>query len=395
MRLAIVYDCLYPNTVGGAERWLRVLAEELGREHEVTYVTRRQWAVGEEPEIPGVECVSVSPPGPLYTEQGRRRLRPPVEFAVGVFWHFLRHRGHYDVVHCVSYPYLPLIALRLALAGSTGTRVFCEWLECLTPQYWHAYAGRFGGLLGRVVQATALRLSPSAFCFSDLVESRLRESSFRGELHRLTGLYLDNGMNGASPIPPPEEPLVLFAGRHVPDKRVAVLPEAIAEARRSDPRLRGVIVGDGPERGRVLERIDRLGLQGVVEAPGFIERDELVRLLGRATCLVSPSIRDGHGMMAVEAAAAGLPVVVCRNPENAATEHIAEGVNGVVASSSSPRDIADGLLRVVADAEALRMSTREWYAENADRLSMSDSIERVRQVYGAEARRIAALAAAA
>ena len=46
MKIAIVYDCLFPNTVGGAERWYRNLAERLGASHSVTYLTRRQW--GEE-----------------------------------------------------------------------------------------------------------------------------------------------------------------------------------------------------------------------------------------------------------------------------------------------------------------------------------------------------------
>ena len=44
LRICLVYDCLYPHTVGGAERWYRNLAERLAAEgHEVTYLTLRQW----------------------------------------------------------------------------------------------------------------------------------------------------------------------------------------------------------------------------------------------------------------------------------------------------------------------------------------------------------------
>ena len=47
MRICLIYDCLYPHTVGGAERWYRGLAERLvGEGHEVTYVTLRQWPRG-------------------------------------------------------------------------------------------------------------------------------------------------------------------------------------------------------------------------------------------------------------------------------------------------------------------------------------------------------------
>ena len=50
MRICVIYDCLFPFTVGGAERWYRNLAERLAAAgHEVTYLTLRQWDRGEPP----------------------------------------------------------------------------------------------------------------------------------------------------------------------------------------------------------------------------------------------------------------------------------------------------------------------------------------------------------
>ncbi len=44
MRICILYDCLFPHTVGGAERWYRSLAGRLAADgHDVTYLTLRQW----------------------------------------------------------------------------------------------------------------------------------------------------------------------------------------------------------------------------------------------------------------------------------------------------------------------------------------------------------------
>ena len=60
MRICLVYDLLYPHTVGGAERWYRNLAVRLAEEgHEVTYLTMRVWDVAEEPDVPGVRVVAV------------------------------------------------------------------------------------------------------------------------------------------------------------------------------------------------------------------------------------------------------------------------------------------------------------------------------------------------
>ena len=52
MRVCVVYDCLFPYTVGGAERWYRNLAERLSADgHEVTYLTLRQWDRGEQIDL--------------------------------------------------------------------------------------------------------------------------------------------------------------------------------------------------------------------------------------------------------------------------------------------------------------------------------------------------------
>src|ERR1700760_1575262 len=100
MRICIVYDCLYPYTIGGGERWYRNLAERLAAEgHEVSYLTLRQWRRGSDPGVVGVDVRVVGPRMKLYTRSGRRRILPPVGFGAGVLWHLFRHGSDYDVVH--------------------------------------------------------------------------------------------------------------------------------------------------------------------------------------------------------------------------------------------------------------------------------------------------------
>ena len=144
MRICLIYDCLFPYTVGGAERWYRNLAERLaGAGHEVTYLTLRQWERGEEPAIPGVRVIEVGPRMALYVH-GRRRIAPPLRFGAGVLAHLLRHGRDYDVVHTASFPYFSLLA-------AAGVRrlgryeLVCDWHEV-----WSA------GVLARVPRARRL-----------------------------------------------------------------------------------------------------------------------------------------------------------------------------------------------------------------------------------------------
>src|SRR4051812_50179984 len=84
MRICVAYDCLYPYTVGGAERWYRAVAERLAAAgHDVTFITLRQWPRDHQPELPGVRVVAVAPRLSLYTQSGRRRLLPPPLFGPG------------------------------------------------------------------------------------------------------------------------------------------------------------------------------------------------------------------------------------------------------------------------------------------------------------------------
>src|SRR5204862_6933309 len=132
------------------------------------------------------------------------------------------------------------------------------------------------------------------------------------------------------------EPLRVFGGRHIPEKRAPAVVAAVAAAHATLPELRARILGDGPERPAVLAAIAERTLDGVVAAPGFVATDEVERDLSRALCLLLPSRREGYGLVVVEASARGTPSIVVRDPDNAATELVDEGVNGVIAASARP-----------------------------------------------------------
>jgi glycosyltransferase involved in cell wall biosynthesis len=93
--------------------------------------------------------------------------------------------------------------------------------------------------------------------------------------------------------PLPAKPVVVFAGRHIPEKNPVAVVHAIARARETIPALRGAIYGDGPERPKVLAAIAEHGLEGVIEAPGFVDEEIVGNALARALCLLLPSRREG------------------------------------------------------------------------------------------------------
>jgi len=383
MRICLVYDCLFPHTVGGAERWLRGLSERLAADgHDVSYVTLRQWPRGTDPGVPGVKVIAVGPRMSLYTDDGRRRILPPLVFGVGVFAHLLRHGRRYDVVHTGAFPYFSLLAIA-ALRPLFRYRVVVDWYEIWTRSYWNEYLGRVRGYIGWAIQRFCVRIPQRAFCLSNLHARRLREEGFRGDVEVVGGIY-------AGPVEPAAVhdavPTVVFAGRHIPEKRVPALVPAVELARERVPELQLQVFGDGPERGRLLRAVAESGLNGAVEAPGFVESDRVDDALASALCLVLPSRREGYGLVVVEAAAKGTPSVVVAGPDNAATELVEDGVNGFVAASASAEDLADAIVRVHEAGRGLRESTTQWFGRNAERLSLSHTVDAVAAAYAASAR---------
>jgi glycosyltransferase involved in cell wall biosynthesis len=383
MRICLVYDCLFPHTVGGAERWYRGLAERLADAgHEVTYLTLRQWERGEDPGVAGVNVVVAGPRMALYDARGHRRILPPLVFGAGVLWHLLRHGRRYDVVHTCSFPYFSLLAAAI-VAPLRRFRIGVDWFEVWSRSYWNEYLGR-AGMLGWLVQRLCARVPQRAFCFSRLYAQRLRDEGLAGEVTMLAGAY-------EGPLEPatvhPAEPFVVFAGRHIPEKRVPVIVPAIAALRSRLPDLRALILGDGPEREEVKRQVAARGLQHVIDVPGFVATDAVEDALSRALCMLLPSRREGYGLVVVEAAARGTPSVVVTGPDNAAVELISAGENGFVAPTDSPEDLAAAIWAVHEAGPVLRKSTSDWFAANAARVSIVRSQEIVLAVYaGASAR---------
>jgi glycosyltransferase involved in cell wall biosynthesis len=377
MRICLVFDCLYPHTVGGAERWYRNLAEDVARRgHTVTYLTLLQWDPETGAGLPNVDVVAVAGRAELYA-RGRRSIAAQVRFALGVFGHLMRYGGRYDVVQT---PALHLSLLTVLAARSFRRfSLVVDWFEVWTREYWLDYAGGVAGRIAWWGQRVSARAKHHALCFSRRHARRLEALGHSGEITLIEGL-LPPDLDASEPVP--ADSTVVFAGRLIPEKQATAIVPAVALARERLPELQATIFGDGPEREALLRLIDESGLDGAVRAPGFVARELVEDAVKRALCFVFPSRREGYGTVVVEAAAVGTPTVVVDAPDNAAVELVEDGVNGIVAASAGPEELRDAIVRVYEAGPALRESTADWFRRNRGRLSLATSVERVLAVYG-------------
>jgi glycosyltransferase involved in cell wall biosynthesis len=146
------------------------------------------------------------------------------------------------------------------------------------------------------------------------------------------------------PVAPAQDlgarPLVAAVGRLVPQKNHRRLLDAIALV----PEAHLLIVGDGPLRGEIEARVRELGLGDRVRLAGL--RLDAPAIIAGADLLVFSSDWEGQAVAALEALAAGTPVV--STPAHGMTALLASGA-GLVAPSMEAADLAACIREVLAD----------------------------------------------
>ena len=179
--------------------------------------------------------------------------------------------------------------------------------------------GRHGGLhneLQRTIherEARLARLARRIICCSRYMADEVRRLFGAGGKVRV----IPNGIDAAGLRCPPDEPVsrspeptLLFMGRLVPEKGVQVLLEAMRLLRVKFPGLRLVVAGRGPYEEHLRRLTRAYGLDAAVTFTGFVDGLERNRLLARAHVGVFPSLYEPFGIVALEAMAVEVPVVV-------------------------------------------------------------------------------------
>jgi glycosyltransferase involved in cell wall biosynthesis len=152
---------------------------------------------------------------------------------------------------------------------------------------------------------------------------------------------------------PAHGPLVGCVARLAPVKGVQHLLEAIPRITAAVPGSAVVFVGDGPLRPEMERRAQTLGLGAAAVFLGL--RDDVPEIMAAFDVVALPSINEGMGRAAVEAMAAGKPVVGSR--VSGIQNVIEHGVSGLLVPPADPGAIADAVVRVLQEPALRRTLT--------------------------------------
>jgi glycosyltransferase involved in cell wall biosynthesis len=177
--------------------------------------------------------------------------------------------------------------------------------------------------------------------------------------------------------------LCITVARLVPRKRIDLFLRALKAARRTEPRLRGAVVGCGPESARLEQVAAELGL--LPDAVQFLgPREDIADLLRKSSMFVFCSESEGTPNVILEAMAAGLPVIT--TPAGDAAEMVgAAGAGRVVPFGDVPA-ISAAMIEMARSPQAcagLGEAGRAYIARNCDASTLGT---RLLQLYSDVAR---------
>jgi glycosyltransferase involved in cell wall biosynthesis len=348
MKIAFVYDVIYPYVKGGVEKRVWELAIRLThRGHEVHLFGMKFWD-GEDILIrDGVMLHGVCPAQKLYTGS-RRSLWEPISFSMHLMVPLLREK--FDIIDCQQFPYFSCI-LTGFVSRVKKIPLTITWIE-IWGDYWYEYLG-IKGFLGKLTERYIAGFLCPTIAISLFSANRF-EMTYYKPINAVIPIGIDiDKINAKSQSA--EQSDIIFVGRLIKEKNADLLVKAVALALPEYPELRVLIIGEGPEERKIQITIKRKNLENIIQIHSFYDsHDDLIAALKSSKIFVLPSTREGFGISALEALACGLPVVTIDHPANAIRDLIT--VNNGFLCSLSAEDLADTICLALRHHKEMRNS---------------------------------------
>ena len=271
-------------------------------------------------------------------------------FALGVAWTLWKERREYRLVYflmqglhlAAGLPVARLLrkpvvmkvsgsSLITAMRGSFLGRLELRWLRKWVPQVMVLNPGMADEAVAAGLRPEQLRWMPNP---DDTTEISPRGPAERLELRAGLGV-------------PAGAPVAIYVGRLAPEKELGSLLGGFAAVARQFPAALLVLVGDGPESGRLQARAASLGLGALVRFTGRVTIPEVRQWLRVSDVFALVSSNEGFPCSLGEAMATGLPSVVSGIPAN--LQLIDDSVHGLHAALRDETSIAEALARLFSD----------------------------------------------
>ncbi|MFW5746638.1 MAG: glycosyltransferase family 4 protein [Nanoarchaeota archaeon] len=387
MRIAFVYDFLFPFHIGGAEIRTYKLALYMAKHPEVERVDMigvKMWDGPDHFIKDGIHYHGVCRYQSVQDGKfgGRRMIRDALRYGRSVrAW--LRQHHDLDIVDISAFPYAHLHDT-IAEMEAGKMQPVVTWHQFWGP-YWKEYMGSLIGKAGMRLERKIARIPAQHVCVSTDVQDSLRQAGCQPGTIKVVPNGVDANLIDGPSRPHSERDIdVIFVGRLTHQKNVGLFIDAVAHLARGagggdgikrdadrkgdTSSLQCAIVGDGPLRKQLQKQAAKRGVEHRIRFYGAIPPPQVHTLLQRSKTFILPSRQEGQGGVVLEAMAARVPVITVDAEQNAAQTQVQHGRTGFIVQAQAEvvaacvqRILTDpGKRQEIGDAGHRYASARTW-----------------------------------
>lgn len=307
MRVGFVSDVVYPFMKGGVERTEQREMAALAKRHEVHSFSLQLEGMGTEFTSEGIHyhALGKTRKSDLFSKSGGRSITCAIKFSR--LLPAMLYGRKLDVIVANAFPFvhLPVVKLYCAL---TGCKLIIDVAEVWGPAYWRDYLGEITGTMAHSVATPSLLLGDAYISNSTTTRDALASLGVpRNRIFTFSPIIDSALARSVTSGKKSYKKRVVFVGRLIKQKRLDRWLAAMKKAKG----VKGTIIGEGPDEGRIKSLIKSMGLTKTVilQRPISSQR-KLFEEMRDSAVLLHMSEREGFGAVIVESLSLGTPVVL-------------------------------------------------------------------------------------
>ena len=362
MKILRVVSDLYPSVVGGLGLHTHEMSKwQAKMGYDVTMYTSNPDGRSAEESKDGYKILRFKP----VLKIGGNSFMPML------FFKLFRTRNDFDIVHAHAHLFFStnLCALVRRL-GSPPLVITNHGLISQTVPMW------VHKIYIPTIAKWTFKSADKIICYTEKEKSMLKKLGIDSDKIAV----IHNGTDTNMFIPCEKEKnsnQILWIGRFTPGKGVEYLIDAFNILIKEYPNLKLIMIGKGPLKGNIEQKIQNLNLSKNITIMNFIPNSKLPEIYQNSDVFVLPSINEGVPRTILEAMACGLPIVCTELPQ---LINIVEGCGSLV-PLRDPQALAEAISKIISDKERAQKLGENGRKKVVENYSWEDTVKRTINLY--------------
>lgn len=362
MKIYRVTQALYPYVIGGSPVHCHELSNYQSKNNlQVTVLT-----VKRNVKIDEVNC--------NYTLKQFRWLKMPWDFVglenpicPGLWWDLLK--SDFDLLHTHSHAFFTTffsvivgkIKNKPIVLTVHGVNAIRSRAIIFLQEIWYQLLARY-----------IFKMSDKIICLTKADAERIKSYGADEKKIEIVSNGIDTRLFSPSEY---HKDYILWVGRFVEEKGLKYLVDAIKDIATDFPNKRVVLVGEGPLKEEILNKINKLNLNKFFEVKNNCSQKEIVKLMKECELYVLPSLQEGFPKSLLEAMACGKPIIT--------TEGLKEivGDAGITVTPGSVEELKTAIKTFLSDPSKEKKSGDEGRKYVETRWSWDIVTKKIEEVY--------------